>query len=305
MSFGDRLAAQVAARESQIVLGLDPDPARLWPDAAGAIPASGTPAELAAAAVTAHCAALIDAAAPACVAFKPQLACFERLGAPGWTRSDRHRRARARGRAARDRSTPSAATSTCPPPPTPRRSLGSTPTPFGDVEGLGADAVTVNPLLGARLARAVRRRRPRERRRAVRPRAHLEPRRGGRPGPAGSRDGDRSGSASRRSSASSASRAPVAASRTSAPSSARPRPSTSHALRELMPAAPFLLPGHRRAGRPREDLAPAFAPGRAGGLVSASRCIARAHETDRSTHARPRRRVPRPSACGALHGRWS
>ena len=27
---------------------------------------------------------LVDAAAPACVACKPQLACFERLGAPGW-----------------------------------------------------------------------------------------------------------------------------------------------------------------------------------------------------------------------------
>ena len=31
--FGDRLAAAVAARESQIVLGIDPDPARLWPHA--------------------------------------------------------------------------------------------------------------------------------------------------------------------------------------------------------------------------------------------------------------------------------
>jgi orotidine-5'-phosphate decarboxylase len=35
-------------------------------------------------AVAAHCCALIDAAGPACVAAKPQLACFERLGAPGW-----------------------------------------------------------------------------------------------------------------------------------------------------------------------------------------------------------------------------
>ena len=32
-TFGDRLAAAVAARESQIVLGIDPDPARLWPGA--------------------------------------------------------------------------------------------------------------------------------------------------------------------------------------------------------------------------------------------------------------------------------
>ena len=32
----------------------------------------------------AHCLGLIDAAGPACVAVKPQLACFERLGFPGW-----------------------------------------------------------------------------------------------------------------------------------------------------------------------------------------------------------------------------
>ena len=36
------------------------------------------------AAVLAHCLELIDAAGPACVAVKPQLACFERLGFPGW-----------------------------------------------------------------------------------------------------------------------------------------------------------------------------------------------------------------------------
>ena len=38
----------------------------------------------AAAAVLGHCLALIDAAGPACVAVKPQLACFERLGFAGW-----------------------------------------------------------------------------------------------------------------------------------------------------------------------------------------------------------------------------
>jgi len=32
-SFGDRLAESVARRESQLVLGLDPDPALLWPHA--------------------------------------------------------------------------------------------------------------------------------------------------------------------------------------------------------------------------------------------------------------------------------
>src|SRR5437764_156836 len=34
--FGARLAARVAERESQVVLGLDPDPARLWPEAMAA-----------------------------------------------------------------------------------------------------------------------------------------------------------------------------------------------------------------------------------------------------------------------------
>jgi orotidine-5'-phosphate decarboxylase len=97
-SFGDTLAARVAARESQIVLGLDPDPAALWPVAAASLPAGrspagvgrsspaigSSPAQRTAAAVAAHCLAAIDAAGPACVAVKPQLACFERLGAPGW-----------------------------------------------------------------------------------------------------------------------------------------------------------------------------------------------------------------------------
>ena len=48
--------------------------------------------------------------------------------------------------------------------------------------------------------------------------------------------------------------------------------------RELMPATPFLLPGIGAQGGRVEDLAPAFAPGRAAGLVTASRSIVRAHE---------------------------
>ncbi len=44
--------------------------------------------------------------------------------------------------------------------------------------------------------------------------------------------------------------------------------------RELMPAAPFLLPGVGAQGGEVAPLAAAFAPGRAGGLVSASRSIA-------------------------------
>jgi orotidine-5'-phosphate decarboxylase len=50
-------------------------------------------------------------------------------------------------------------------------------------------------------------------------------------------------------------------------------------LRELMPATPFLLPGIGAQGGDVSPLAPAFAPGRAGGLVTASRSIANAHET--------------------------
>jgi orotidine-5'-phosphate decarboxylase len=47
--------------------------------------------------------------------------------------------------------------------------------------------------------------------------------------------------------------------------------------RELMANTPFLLPGVGAQGGRVEDLAPAFAPGRAGGLVTASRSIANAH----------------------------
>ena len=48
--------------------------------------------------------------------------------------------------------------------------------------------------------------------------------------------------------------------------------------RELMPRTPFLLPGVGAQGGRVEDLAPAFAAGRAGGLVTASRSIVGAHE---------------------------
>ena len=46
-----------------------------------------------------------------------------------------------------------------------------------------------------------------------------------------------------------------------------------------MPHTPFLLPGIGAQGGDVAALAPAFAPGRAGGLVTASRSIANAHET--------------------------
>jgi orotidine-5'-phosphate decarboxylase len=275
VSFADRLTELVTARESQIVLGLDPDPARLWPDAAATVPGSGPPARRAAAAVGAHCVALIDAAGPACVAVKPQLACFERLGADGWAALHATvAHARAAGLlviadAKRGDIDVSAAVYA-------QALVGSTPTPFGEVDGLGADAFTANPLLGvdalepfvraARAARAgifvlVRTSNP-----GAADVEDLELASGGTvwerlarivDGLAGPGDGL------------SDIGAVVGAT----------RPEHVARMRELMPRAPFLLPGIGAQGGRVEDLAPAFAAGRAGGLVSASRSIARAHET--------------------------
>lgn len=67
--FGERVTRAVDERRSQVVLGLDPDPARTPGGAAGA---------------ERFCREVIRAAGPACVAVKPQLACFERFGADGW-----------------------------------------------------------------------------------------------------------------------------------------------------------------------------------------------------------------------------
>lgn len=146
MNFADRLADAVAERRSQLALGLDPDATRLLPQALASA-GQGSAAERAARAVTEHCRMLIDAAATACVAAKLQLACFERLGSPGWQalgdvsaaareagllviadgkRGDVPHTAAAYGQAL----------------------TGETPTPWGSVPGLGADAVTANPLLG-------------------------------------------------------------------------------------------------------------------------------------------------------------
>ena len=57
-------------------------------------------------------------------------------------------------------------------------------------------------------------------------------------------------------------------------------------LRALMPHAVFLLPGMGAQGGKVEELGPAFAPGPAGGLVSASRGIVNAYERDGGDPAR-------------------
>ena len=74
-------------------------------------------------------------------------------------------------------------------------------------------------------------------------------------------------------------------------------------MRELMPATPFLLPGVGAQGGDVAALGPAFAPGRAAGLVTATRSIANAHE-ERRRRARRLPRVPRPSASARSPGPW-
>jgi orotidine-5'-phosphate decarboxylase len=278
-SFGDLLASRVAERASQIVLGLDPDPARLWPRAVElADRTSDPPAARAAFAVAAHCALAIEAVAEQCVAVKPQVACFERLGAPGWAAlADVIQRAHEAGlivladgkRGDIDVSAAAYA----------QAFLGDTPTHFGAVPGLGADAITVNPLLGAdSLAPFVAAARTAGAGLFVLVRTSN-------PGAADVQDRELAGGAGTVSDRLAALVAELGAdgvgrsglSDVGAVVGATV-PGRLEALRELMPAAPFLLPGVGAQGGRVQELAPAFAPGRAGGLVSASRGIVRAHE---------------------------
>ncbi|HEY7255474.1 MAG TPA: orotidine-5'-phosphate decarboxylase [Solirubrobacterales bacterium] len=269
--FADRLAALVEKRRSQICLGLDPDPAGLGPDEAPAGRAA-SPAEEAAAAVAAHCRALIERAGPACVAVKPQLACFERLGAPGWSALNEV------CEAARDAGllivadgkrgdVPVTAAAYA------QALVGETPTPWGPAPGLGVDAFTVSPLLGrdsldpfvvaaeaagAGVFALVRTSNPgaADFEDQPAPRAPLHERFAELvDGLAGRLAG---------SGALSGMGAVVGAT----------EPGHIGRLRELMPRAIFLLPGVGAQGGRPELLGAAYAPGPAAGLVTASRSIA-------------------------------
>jgi orotidine-5'-phosphate decarboxylase len=153
--FGDLLSARVRERGSQLVLGVDPDPSALWPPvgpAGGKVAAGRSAAELVAEQVSVHCRALIDATAEACVAVKFQLACFERLGAPGWAALERlvtHARERsllviADGKRG---DIPVSATAYA------QALFGGAATGVQALPGLGADLATVNPLLGSESVR--------------------------------------------------------------------------------------------------------------------------------------------------------
>jgi orotidine-5'-phosphate decarboxylase len=219
---------------------------------------------------------VIAAAGAACVAVKPQLACFERLGAPGRAALGRTvERARAEGLivladAKRGDISVSARAYA-------DALLGGVATPFGDVAGLGADAVTVNPLLGgdslepfldvaaergAGLFALVRTSNP-----GAADVQDLELADGGRvwerlAGLVAELGAGRIGQAGL-----SDVGAVVGAT----------EPAHLARARELMPAAVFLLPGVGAQGGRVEDLAPAFGAGQASALVTASRAIVDAH----------------------------
>lgn len=257
-------------------LGLDPDPAALAPDSAPAADFTDV-ADRAAAAIFEECRALIELAGPACVAVKPQLACFERLGAPGWgalaevcaaaqragllvvadgKRGDVPVTARAYGQAL----------------------VGETETPWGPVRGLEADAFTANPLFGEDAIEVL-----------------VEAARGSgagvfllvrtsNPGAARLQDaqlGERplheelaalvAESASELAGESGLSGLGAVVGATA--------PQHLGRLRELMPDSVFLIPGIGAQGGKPEDLGPALAPGRpASVLVAASRSIAGADD---------------------------
>jgi orotidine-5'-phosphate decarboxylase len=269
------------------VLGLDPDPARLWPAAVesgggGGPPPPGAPPDearaLAAAAVTLHCRLAIDAAGPACVAIKPQLACFERLGAPGWSAledvthyaGDRGLLVIADGKRGDVPVTAAAYAQAL---------LGSTPSPWGPIPGLGADAITANPLLG---------------RDALEPLVQSAVETGAgvfvlvrTSNPGGEDLQDRPQADGRplyetlAELTAAAGEPSLGASGLSAVGAVTgaTRPDLLARLRELMPHAVFLLPGVGAQGGKVEDLAPAWANHPAGGLVTASRSIVNAHES--------------------------
>lgn len=267
------------------MLGLDPDPAALWPVALGGtagareadrqVGEEGEAAELAGAAVERHCLAAIEAAGPACAAVKLQFACFERLGARGWRALEAVRDgAREAGLLviadAKRGDVPVTASAYA------QALVGATPTPFGEVAGFGADAFTANPLLG---------------------RDSLEPFVEGaaaagagcfllvstsNSGASDLQDLDAGGAplherlAGLANELGSSHIGDCGLSLVGAVTGAT-RPERLARLRELMPSTIFLLPGVGAQGGSASGLGAAFEPHPAAGLVAASRSIVGAH----------------------------
>ncbi|MCW2997502.1 MAG: pyrF [Solirubrobacterales bacterium] len=217
----------------------------------------------------------MDAVADAVVAVKPQLACFERLGAPGRAALGRVvEHAQAAGllvladakRGDIDVSALAYAQSL----------IGSTPTPFGPVDGLGADAMTASPYMGADTIAPLL-----ETARSTGAGVFVLVRTSN-PGAADFEDLELADGSrlweqvARRVHGMGVAGPDSGLSDTGAVVGAT-APEHVARLRELMPTTPFLLPGVGAQGGRVQDLAPAFAPGRAGGLITASRSIVNAH----------------------------
>ncbi len=250
-SFGDRLRRAVDRRRSQVLLGLDPHPA---------VAGGGTNA------AEAFCRRALEAAGPACLGVKLQLACFERYGAPGWAAYERV------AREAADMGLLVIVDAK-------RGDIGLTSEAYADaLLRPPADAMTVNPMMGAD---------------AVEPfiRAAIAGGRGvfllvrtSNPGARDLQDARLSsgepwhellarkvaewGASSIGGSGLSAVGAVVGAS----------APDRLARLRELMPAQPFLMPGIGPQGANPDDLAAALGDHPASVLVPASRAVASAED---------------------------
>ena len=261
-SFRERLEQLAAERRSVLCIGLDPRP-ELFPDELFRGVRDG-PAGLARA-IERFCTGIVEAAGEHAVAVKPQLAFFEQAGHHGLAAPERV------SAFARERGLLVIADGK-------RGDIGSTAEAYAAAylapqRGAPpfADALTVNPYLGAD---------------SLEPFAEACRASGGlafvlvrtsNPGGAdiqelaarrrlarlGARRAHRRLACARR-------RAVVGATQPGAVARAR----------ELMPEATFLLPGVGAQGGDVEALGPAFAPGPAGGLVSASRSVLYASRAD-------------------------
>ncbi len=211
------------------------------------------------------------------MAVKPQLACFERLGAPGWRAlSDVCRSARETGLLVvadgKRGDVPMTARAYG------QALVGETATPWGPVPGLGADAFTANPLLGDDAIDVLV-----EAAGAAGAGVFLLVRTSN-PGAARLQDAELGGKPLHEELAALvAERADTLAGKSGLSGMGAvvgaTAPQHLGRLRELMPDSIFLVPGIGAQGGHPEDLAPALASGRpASVLVAAARSIAGADD---------------------------